>query len=69
MKRYPGMEGGLKFSFVIHLSAGQEVINNLQRINFSHLLCIPDICHGHKDGVRGEKVCHVEKFQISVHDR
>ena len=30
---------------------------------------IPDICHGHKDGVRGEKICHVEKFQISVHDR
>ena len=29
---------------------------------------IPDICHGHTDGVRGEKVCHVEKFQISVHD-
>ena len=30
---------------------------------------IPHICHGHKDGVRGEKICHVEKFQISVHDR
>ena len=30
---------------------------------------IPDICHGHTDGVRGEKICHVEKFQISVHDR
>ena len=30
---------------------------------------IPDICHGHRDGVRGEKICHVEKFQISVHDR
>ena len=30
---------------------------------------IPDICHGHKDGVRGEKICHVEKCQISVHDR
>ena len=30
---------------------------------------IPDICHGHTDGVRGEKSCHVEKFQISVHDR
>ena len=23
----------------------------------------------HKDGVRGEKICHVEKFQISEHDR
>ena len=30
---------------------------------------IPHICHGHKDGVRGEKICHVEKFQISAHDR
>ena len=29
---------------------------------------IPHICHGHKDGVRGEKICHVEKFQISVHE-
>ena len=38
------MEGGLKFSFVIHLSAGQEVINNLQRINFSHLLCCTACC-------------------------
>ena len=31
--------------------------------------CIPDICHGPTDGVRREKICHVEKFQISVHDR
>ena len=30
---------------------------------------IPDICHGLTDGVRGEKIGHVEKFQISVHDR
>ena len=30
---------------------------------------IPDICHGLTDGVRGEKICHVEKFQIPVHDR
>ena len=29
---------------------------------------IPHICHGHTDGVRGEKICHVEKFQISVHE-
>ena len=29
---------------------------------------IPHICHGHTDGVRGEKSCHVEKFQISVHE-
>ena len=29
---------------------------------------IPHICHGHKDGVRGEKICHVENFQISVHE-
>ena len=25
---------------------------------------IPDICHGLTDGVRGEKICHVENFQI-----
>ena len=25
-------------------------------------LSIPDICHGHADGVRGEKICHIEKF-------
>ena len=31
-------------------------------------LVIPHICHGHRDGVRGEKICHVEKFQISVHE-
>ena len=30
---------------------------------------IPHICHGLTDGVRGEKICHVEKFQIPVHDR
>ena len=29
---------------------------------------IPDICRGHR-GARGEKICHVEKFQISAHDR
>ena len=27
---------------------------------------IPHICHGHTDGVRGEQICHVEKFQTSV---
>ena len=32
-------------------------------------MAIPDICHGHKDGVRGEKIGHVEKFQLSVQDR
>ena len=32
-------------------------------------LSIPHICHGLTDGVRGEKIFHVEKFQISVHDR
>ena len=36
---------------------------------FSAFVSIPDICHGHTDGVREEKICHVEKFQISVHDR
>ena len=30
---------------------------------------IPDICHGSHGYIRGEKICHVEKFQISVHDR
>ena len=29
----------------------------------------PGICHGLTDGVRGEKIGHVEKCQISVHDR
>ena len=33
-----------------------------------HNILIPDICHGHTDGVRGEKICHVEKCQISVHE-
>ena len=33
------------------------------------VLPIPDICHGHTDGVRGEKICHVEKFQIPAHDK
>ena len=37
--------------------------------NISGANSIPDICHGLTDGVRGEKICHVEKFQISVHDR
>ena len=35
----------------------------------SQLSTIPHICHGLTDGVRGEKIFHVEKFQISVHDR
>ena len=30
---------------------------------------IPDICHGSHGYIRGEKICHVEKFQISMHDR
>ena len=30
--------------------------------------CIPDICHGPTGRTRGEKICHVEKFQISVHE-
>ena len=29
----------------------------------------PHICHGLTDGVRGEKIYHVEKFQIPVQDR
>ena len=37
--------------------------------NIKQSTSTPDICHGHKEGVRGEKICHVEKFQISVHDR
>ena len=35
---------------------------------WNHFETIPHICHGHTDGVRGEKICHVEKFQISVHE-
>ena len=30
---------------------------------------IPDICHGSHGYIRGEKICHVEKFQMSIHDR
>ena len=30
---------------------------------------IPHICHGSHGYICGEKICHVEKFQISVHDR
>ena len=29
-----------------------------------HLIIIPDICHGSTGHTRGEKICHVEKFQI-----
>ena len=33
----------------------------------SHPMHIPDICHlGHLH-VGGEEICHVEKFQISIH--
>ena len=31
-------------------------------------MCITDICHGLTDGVRGEKICHMEKFQIPEHE-
>ena len=30
---------------------------------------MPHICHGLMDGVSGEKICQVEKFQIPVHDK
>ena len=30
---------------------------------------IPDICHGSHGYIRGEKICQVEKFPISMHDR
>ena len=29
---------------------------------------IPDICHLDHLHVGGEKICHVEKFQISIHE-
>ena len=29
---------------------------------------IPDICHGPMGQAPGEKICHVEKFQISVNE-
>ena len=29
---------------------------------------IPHICHGPMGQARVEKICHVEKFQISVHE-
>ena len=31
-------------------------------------LCIPDIRHLDQLHVGGEKICHVEKFQISIHE-
>ena len=31
------------------------------------LQCTPDICHRLTDGVRGEKICHVEKFLSFLH--
>ena len=45
----------------------EEVVHGA--IALQPLRSIPDICHGHTDSVHGEKICHVEKFQISVHDR
>ena len=33
-----------------------------------HSTDIPHICHGPTGQARGEKICHVEKFQISVHE-
>ena len=30
---------------------------------------IPDICHQSHQYICGEKNCHVEKFQISMHDK
>ena len=32
-------------------------------------LNIPHICHGHHGRCPWRKICHVEKFQISIHDR
>ena len=73
----------LGFGFVITLVVRPSV--EAMEVHFKHLIIskcvsptkctklwfstIPHICHGHKDGVRGEKICHVEKFQISEHDR
>ena len=36
--------------------------------NLPVTLCIPDICHLDHLHVGGEKICHVEKFQISIHE-
>ena len=41
----------------------------LQENDFRDNVIIPHICHGLTDDVRGKKICHVEKFQIPVHDR
>ena len=30
---------------------------------------IPHICHGSHEYIQGEKICHVEKFKISMHAR
>ena len=31
---------------------------------FMEYQLIPDICHGHTEGVRGEKICHEENFKF-----
>ena len=32
-------------------------------------MSIPHICHGHHGQCPWRKICHVEKFQIFIHDR
>ena len=47
------------------LSCEEQIVPGLVLLVTS----IPHICHGLTDGVRGEKISHVENFQITVHDR
>ena len=59
-----------KFSHIPY--SQQQVPNSTTNMPYSTINeanSTPDICHGLTDGVRGEKIFHVEKFQISVHDR
>ena len=44
------------------------ISNDLVFITFGQPGSIPHICHELTDGVRREKISHVEKFQIPVHD-
>ena len=62
MKGYFLIQKIVQLFITYFYSVKRGIFSTLQRKS------IPDICHGHTDGVRGEKICHVEKFQISVHE-
>ena len=66
---------GTLTTHVEYISAPASLENNIEEEEYEIFTIhewgesTPDICHGLTDGVRGEKIFHVEKFQISVHDR